>query len=182
MNCPDCQKELGEIPFRDMVLHGCAGCKGRWFDRAELSKAKNNADEDLRWLDFDPFGQEAGAQALDTEGKVCPQCSTTMSSVNYGKSDVVIEKCAQCQGVWVHAGEFEKIIRYLEELVSSKTAPEYVKDSVAQFLEIVSGPDGVVEEVKDFLVVTKLLEVRTGVEHPQLAEAVNKIYQYFPFI
>ncbi|MCK5581240.1 MAG: zf-TFIIB domain-containing protein [Candidatus Omnitrophica bacterium] len=182
MNCPDCKKELGQVEFRDITIHECVDCKGRWFDRDELRKAKDNADEDLRWLDFDPFGQEAGANTVEADSKACPKCSTSMSSLTYDKSNVVIEKCSQCHGVWVHCGEFEKIIRYLEDLVSTKTAPGYVKNSVAQFLEIVTGPEGVVAEVKDFLVVTKLLEVRAGVEHPHLAEAVNKIYQYFPFI
>ncbi len=70
--------------------------------------------------------------------------------------------------------------RTLEKIVSTKSASEYVKDVFREFLEIATGPEGRISEVKDFLVVLKLLELRIAVENPRIAEAAQKIYQLWP--
>ncbi len=182
MKCSDCQGELESTDFRGIKIDECARCKGRWFDRGELRKAKDKTDEDLRWLDFDPFSDDAGQFTVSGEGKACPGCSKIMSSLAYEKSGVIINKCLACEGVWLHHGEFEKIIRYLENLVVTESAAGYVKDSFKKFLEIATGSKKVTAEIKDFIVVLKLLEQRFGIEHPNIAAATNKIYQYLPFI
>jgi len=182
MNCPDCSSSMEMNDLRGIEVQECPSCKGRWFDRNELKKAKDNTDEDLCWLDFDPFGQKAKEFEVKPEGVTCPQCSIHMDSLAYENSGVVINKCSDCQGIWVHHGEFTKIIRYLEELVVSKTSPEYVKDTLKQFLEMLTEREHINEEVKDFLVVFKLLEQRFGVEHPEIIAATKTISQYFPFL
>lgn len=182
MKCPDCQNELEQTDFRGIKIDECGACRGRWFDRGELAKAKDSTDEDLRWLDFDPFGETAAQFKVSTAGGECPKCSKGMASLAYEKSGVILNKCRTCEGVWVHHGEFEKIIRYLENLVVTESSAEYAKDSFKHFLEIATGSEGVTSELKDFLVVFKLLEKRFGVEHPNIAAATNKIYQFLPFI
>lgn len=184
MNCPDCLNQLEKKDFRatGIAIHECVGCHGRWFDRQELFKAKDNTDDDLCWLDFDPFDRQADKFVRPSEKKTCPRCQKIMDSLAYAESGVVINRCQQCQGVWVHHGEFEKIIRYLEEVVVTKPSPEYFRDSLKQFLEIASGKEDFASELKDFLVVMKLSELRIGAEHPRVAEAIKKIYEYLPFI
>ena len=102
------------------------------------------------------------------------------SSITYETSAVAIDKCATCRGIWLDHGEFEKIVKHLEEAVSTKSASEYAKDAFTEFLEIATGPEGRISEVKDFLVVLKLLELRIAVENPRIAEAAQKIYQLWP--
>lgn len=183
MKCPNCPSELEQIDFRDIKMDECPGCQGRWFDRSELCKAKDNTDDDLRWLDFDPFDPKSSQfHIISKEGKSCPKCSQTMSALTYANSGVIIEKCEQCEGIWLHEGEFKKIIAYLETLVTSASVSEYVIDSLKQFLEIVTGPEDRISEVKDFLVVLKLLKLRASVEHSKIAATTNKIYQYLPFL
>jgi len=183
MKCSNCQSELEQIDFRGITVNECPGCQGRWFDRGELQKAKDNTDEDLCWLDFDPFVKKEGHfNVVSEEGEACPKCSQKMTALSYANSGVVIDKCEQCRGVWLQGGEFKKIIAYLEGLVTSHSATEYVVDSFKQFLEIVTGPEDKVSEAKDFLVVLKLLKLRAAVEHSKIAEATNKIYQYLPFL
>ena len=113
---------------------------------------------------------------------MCPKCSEKMILLSYASSGVVIEKCEQCRGIWLEEGEFRKIIAYLENLVTTHSASEYVVDSFKQFLDIITGPDSRVSEAKDFLVVLKLLKLRAAVEHSKIAELTNKIYQYLPFL
>lgn len=182
MNCPDCLNQLTEVEFRQIKIQECVSCQGRWFDRKELSKAKDNTDDDLRWLDFDPFDKTADKFAVPPEGKVCPCCHSAMDSLTYVGSGVVIDRCKKCEGIWVHHGEFEKIIHYLEEVVATKSSPEYLRDTLKQFLEIAQGKEDFAEELKDFLVVLKLSEKRIGAEHPHIGEAIKKILEYLPFV
>ena len=39
------------------------------FDRGELRLAKDKQDDDIRWLDFDPFGKDAESLSVESEGK-----------------------------------------------------------------------------------------------------------------
>lgn len=183
MKCFKCQSKLEPIDFRGITINECPKCHGRWFDRGELRKAKDNTDEDLRWLDFDPFIQKSEHfSAVADNGNQCPKCSQKMISLTYKNSGVVIDKCAQCRGIWLQNGEFKRIIAYLEDLIASESAGAFVMDSLKKFLDIVTGPEGRMTEVKDFLVVLKLLKLRAAVEHSKLAAVTNKIYQYLPFL
>jgi len=183
MKCFKCQDDLERIDFRGIKVDECPKCHGRWFDRRELQKAKDNTDEDLCWLDFDPFAEQADPFKMAAEdGILCPKCSQPMTILTYKNSDVDINKCEQCEGIWLQDGEFRKIISYLEDLITSESATQYVIDSLKQLMEIVTGPEDRIAEVKDFLVILKLLKLRAAVEHSKIAEVTNKIYQYLPFL
>lgn len=181
MNCPDCKSKLQQSDCKGIIIEECTQCKGKWFDRNELRKAKDSVDDALRWLDFDPFGKDAEKLSTVSKGKVCPKCSKIMQSLRYMDSKVSIDKCPSCKGVWLDPGEFVKIVRYLENKVCSESAKEYAKDTFKQFIEIFTGPEGLISEVKDFLSVLYLLELRIAVEHPNLAKASQEIYQNTPF-
>jgi len=181
MKCPDCQNKLESIDCKGIVVDECVSCKGRWFDRGELRKAKDKEDDDIRWLDFDPFGKDIERLSVPSKGKKCPKCLKTMSSLKYRASGIIIDKCSSCEGVWLDHGEFEKIIKYLEHIMLTKPASEYTKDTFKQFVEIFTGPEGTVSEVKDFMAVLNLLRLRLAVENPKIVETSQKIYKYTPF-
>jgi len=181
MKCPNCGKELAAVDCNGFEIHECAGCNGRWFDRGQLRKAKDSEDDYLRWVDFDPFGKDAEGLSVVSDGKECPGCSRKMMTLTYSKSGVLIDKCPDCQGVWIDSGEFEKIIKYLESVIHSETARDYTIDSFKQFVEILTGPKGAGSETKDFLAVLNLLEMRIAAEHPKLTETLQSIYKNIPF-
>ena len=93
MKCPDCQNELRAVTLKGIVLQECLKCKGKWFDRQELMSAAKHADNNLRWLDFDPFGKDAEKLSVASQGKNCPVCLKKMQSLTYLESKVVIDKC-----------------------------------------------------------------------------------------
>jgi Zn-finger nucleic acid-binding protein len=163
-----------------MLVYACPNCKGRWFPRNALSEAKDRTDDDLRWIDFDPFGKEADKFQVPSRGKLCPECSTAMTSLTYETSKVVIDKCSRCRGIWLDHGEFEKIVKYLEQVISAESASDYAKDAFRKFLEIGTATKSKIAEIRDFLVVMKLLEERVAVEHPRLAAVLEKIYEFWP--
>ena len=181
MKCPYCLGELEPIDCKGIEIDECISCKGRWFDRDELRKAKDKQDDDIRWLDFDLFGKDAEESSARSEGKICPKCSQMMSSLKYNTSSIIIDKCDYCGGVWLDHGEFERIINYLEDTVLATSAKDYAKDTFKQFVEIFTGPKGKITEIKDFLAVLNLLKKRMGVENLKVIEVSQKIYKYTPF-
>ena len=128
MRCADCSRDLEQVDFRGIAIQECPRCQGRWFGRDELQKAKDATDEDLRWLDFDPFCEKSNRFTTSPERKSCPACAAEMTSLAYARSGVIINKCQQCHGVWLHSGEFRKIIGYLESLIVSESSSRYVID------------------------------------------------------
>ena len=59
---------------------------GRWFDRDELKRANESTDEDLRWLDFDPFAGEAEEPQAGQDARLCPRDIIPMGVITYEKS------------------------------------------------------------------------------------------------
>lgn len=181
VKCPDCQVPLRQTDYRGVQIDECPRCLGRWFDRDELRQAKDHSDQDLRWLDFDPFARDAKASQSPHRDRPCPRCSAAMGVIVYETSRVQIDKCSSCHGVWLDHGEFEKIVRHLEHEVSSESAAQYRKDTERQFAQIVTGPEGPISELRDFFCVLNLLEMRLAVEHPTLATSVQATYLASPF-
>jgi Zn-finger nucleic acid-binding protein len=181
MKCPDCQNELQIANLKGINIHECLKCKGKWFERNELMAVKNKADDGLSWLDFDPFGIDAKKLSIVSIGNRCPQCLKEMQSLTYHQSKVVIDKCQSCEGVWLSHGELEKIIRYLEKVINTESVKDLTKDTFREFIKIFIGHKGLVTEVKDFLIVVKLLKVRIAVEHPHFAQTWDNIESYLPF-
>ena len=181
MKCPDCIVELRQTDHHGVHIDECPRCLGRWFDRDELRRAKDRSDPDLRWLDFDSFARNTVASPAASRGRLCPRCSVEMGVIAYETSGVLIDKCDRCQGIWLDHGEFEKIVKHLEDEVSSETVSQYRKDVRKQFAQIVTGHEGPVSELRDFFAVLNLLEMRLAVEHATLARSVEDLYLASPF-
>ena len=180
MKCPYCQNNLKQLDYKGVKIDECGNCNGKWFDKDELRKAKDSTDDDLRWLDFDLFDEkEHKYNASPSKGK-CPQCFSSMISLTYMDSKVVIDKCNKCQGVCLDNKEFEKIIKYLENIVVSEPASEYVKDVAKEFEEIFKGPENRISEIKDFLAIMKLYQLRLSVENPWTIKLSQSIDRYWP--
>lgn len=181
MICPGCRNELQPFDLKGIVIQECPGCKGKWFKRDQLRLAKDRQDDHLRWLDFDPFGRDAEGLSVASEGKICPECVKPMSSLMYRQSNIVIDKCPLCEGIWLDHGELARIIRHLEQVLIAESGKEYVKETFKQFIEIFRGQEGIISEVKDFLAVFYLLRLKIASDHPKLAGASKFIYRYTPF-
>jgi len=172
MECPECHAQLEQVSYKGVLFAECPKCRGRWFDRGQLKQAKDRTDADLRWLNFDPFEGDAGTYAVAAQRVLlCPMCGKPLTALQYQTSGVTIYKCSAGHGVWLSHGEFAAIVAYLEQVVDSESAGALTKNAVK---ELEKG------EVRDFLTVMKLLEMRLAVEHPLLARAAEKIQEYSP--
>lgn len=178
--CPKCKVELKNRRYKGVSVDECENCHGIFFDRGELERAKTNADDDLRWLDFVLFSVTDFAKLRDEQGD-CPKCSFAMEGMQYAGSSVIISKCPNCQGVWLDKGEFGKIVAYLENVVSSKSSAELADDLKHQVADVIVGPKTEVDEVKDLMALTRLLEERWTAEHPTIEKILATYYAVTPF-
>ena len=152
----------------------CPHCLGIWFEEDELRLAKDERDKSLRWLDIDLWKNKKDFEIL-LAPKLCPKCRLPLYEVNYGSSDIKVDLCNLCHGIWLDRGEFKKIIDYLKEKESYEALNNYLKNLSKQALEIFVGPENLRSEVLDFLAILKLLNYKIVSKHPLILEMISKL-------
>ena len=178
MQCPQCDTQLQRRTIRTVEVDECFDCKGVWFDIDELRKAKDDADADLQWMDFDLWKHPERFH-VTSKPLACPRCAVDMAAIEYDTTGVEVNSCPKCEGVWLDAGEFEKIIASLTEELLSKDVPAYIRASLEEAKEILSGPESFVSEWKDFLTVLRLLDYRILIENPNVRRLLVHLQQTF---
>lgn len=106
MNCPIEKTELIDHTETGVAFHFCRECHGMFFSKAQL----------LGCLKTDKVSVEVLGQPnifYDVTQKIirrcCPSCeSPTM--LNKILDDIAIDVCEECKGVWLDAGELDKIL------------------------------------------------------------------------
>ncbi len=189
MICPSCKnKNLTRADYKGSQLDYCPDCLGIWFDRDELRQVKDKEDKFLRWIDFDPWEDETKFR-IDKSPKICPLCGVPFYEVKYDDFDarprrvslgLKIDLCNVCHGIWLDKGEFDKIIKYLEERITKETLSEYFDDIGEEFTEILAclagrrvGQEKISSEIADFLIVMKLFEYRLLAKIPAISKIIT---------
>ena len=180
MNCPKCRGQLIVELFHGVSVNICSQCHGIWFDKGELKRAKDNTDDNLRWLDFDLFEEKEGKYIKKERVKICPRDTTKMDTCHYSESEVVIDMCPVCHGIWLDYHEFEKIMKFLHNKIYSGSSKEYSKDAIDELMKIAVDHDEKISEIKDFLAVLRLFESRFVIENPNIIELNKFLYTYLP--
>jgi Zn-finger nucleic acid-binding protein len=106
MKCPKCKTEsLEEVVVEGVAVDRCARCTGIWFDHQELSEL---LAEDARRVALLRHGRE-DEYAGGMKGQ-CPRDDSGLLRV-YSCIDrsVILDACAECHGIWLDGGEFEKL-------------------------------------------------------------------------
>lgn len=188
MNCPKCktQKLSEKVSVGDVVIDRCSFCGGLWFERDELRLAKDKKVKDARWVDIelkdeklDWFKFELWKNKLKFKAakdiKFCPHCKTPLYKVAYGDSDVKIDICGICGGIWLDQGEFKKIIKYVKNKAYYEVLNNYMKNLILETKEIFIGPESMRSEVADLLVLTKLLKYKLAAQYPTLIKLFSSL-------
>ena len=163
--CPQCNLKLDQALLAGVEVDYCPSCYGLWFEEHELEWAKDEKDRNLRWLDIDLWKDPARFQ-VSRGRKFCPIDRMPLYEVRYGSSDVKVDVCSLCQGVWLDRGEFLEIVEYLKEKGYQEVMHSYAKNLVQELWEVFSGPEMLHEEILDFLTILKLLRYKFAVQHP----------------
>jgi Zn-finger nucleic acid-binding protein len=172
--CPICKKQLESAIFHNVEVDYCKKCLGLWFEENELRDAKDAADMNLNWLDTDLW-KEIKKFVISRDKKICPVCRFPLYEVDYGKSKIAVDLCNICHGIWLDRGEFKKIMEYLKTEGNYEILNDYSKKIASEFWEIFIGPESISSEVSDFLTLTKFLQYKFSVQHPDVAKIISQL-------
>jgi len=179
MICPRCKIPMTTHLLQNVPIDECSRCKGIWFDKDELRKCKDRTDPDLNWMDFELWKHKDRFH-LTARAFPCPRCNISMVKIEYDQTGVEIDHCPQCKGIWLDKGEFPKIIEILTDELLTKSVSGYLKASLQEARELITGPEGFISEWRDFLTALKFLELRFFVENPRLSDAVTNFQKNNP--
>jgi Zn-finger nucleic acid-binding protein len=179
MDCPKCQGSLLRREFESVEVDECQDCRGIWFDRDELRRAKDAAEPDANWLDFEVWKSGEGLSGAPASIN-CPACGSQLITLTYANTAVEIGHCANCEGTWLDIGEFEKIIDALSNEILRKSSRDYIRAVLREGKEIVTGPEKLLSEWRDFTTVLRLLQYRLLVEHPKVASTIAEVQRSSP--
>jgi Zn-finger nucleic acid-binding protein len=172
--CPACKIKMDNAIFHNIEADYCPKCFGLWFEKDELRQAKDDADKDLNWLDVDLW-QNMENFIISRGKKICPSCRFPLYEVEYGKSDIAVDVCNICNGIWLDRGEFKKIMDYLKSRGVYDALNNHSKSILSEVWEIFRGPESIREEISDLLNLSKILSYKFSVQHPNIVEAISQL-------
>lgn len=180
MNCPKCEAPLERSDLRGVVVDECNRCLGLWFDRDELRRAKDEAEPNANWLDFEAW-QHTDSVHGRAAGMSCPSCQTALLALLYGDTGVEIDHCPGCWGTWLDRGRFEAIIDALEHQIDSTPSADYFSAALREARALLIGPETIGSEWHDLATVLRLLEYRFLVDNPRVAAVLDEFQRANPF-
>lgn len=174
MECPNDKEHLEKILFYNIEADYCPKCLGMWFDKDELRLAKDDKDNDLKWIDFDIWRDKSKFQ-ISKGAKHCPFCRTGLTEVRYDESKTKIDFCKMCGGIWLDRGEFKQIINYLKNKSDYEILHNYSKNLINELWEVFSGPEKFRSELEDFITLLKLFNYKFEAQHPYISTLISKL-------
>jgi len=174
MICPKCKINLEKALFYNTEVDYCPRCLGMFFEEEELRWTKDARDQNLVWLDIDLWKDEKKFK-LNYGIRLCPACRVPLYEVYYGASQIVVDVCNICKGIWLDRGEFKKAISYLKDEADSRVLEKYTRALLEEFGEIFAGPEQIREEIQDFLIILKLLNYKFLAQHPKISKAILQL-------
>ena len=119
MRCPVCGNGLVHKRTKRGELDHCEQCLGMWFDTANFNRyavwlACEKKLRETVDINFKPR-KVIGSDKIREPERVCPKCNIGLAKNNYAyDSNIIIDKCKQCDGVWVDALEIERIAEHIK--------------------------------------------------------------------
>jgi len=116
MNCPVCDNEMKTVSIKNIEIDYCDTCQGIWCDKDELERL---AMIEKSFLESSPIEKclMKDMQNIRIPKKstlLCPSCQAGLEKFNYSyESDIILETCRICSGVWVDDGELCQIIDFI---------------------------------------------------------------------
>ncbi|MGE5472903.1 MAG: zf-TFIIB domain-containing protein [Ignavibacteriales bacterium] len=116
MNCPICDIEMKSISVKNVNIDYCDTCQGIWCDKDELEKLAMIGRD---YLSSSPIASTLKKDNQDIRSQKnsslrCPSCGATLEKFNYSyESDIFLEACKICSGIWIDDGELGDIIDYI---------------------------------------------------------------------
>jgi Zn-finger nucleic acid-binding protein len=112
MKCPRDGAALARVEILGLDLDKCHQCDGLWCDRGELERLRDAKVEGVEEALERKYGNpQLQKGAVDAHMR-CPRCGTArlLEFAYTFVSPVRIDRCEQCHGLWLDAGELNAIV------------------------------------------------------------------------
>jgi Zn-finger nucleic acid-binding protein len=104
MQCPNCPNQLTATLYEGVDIRYCPSCKGSLLDEQKLGEIERKREVVI--------SREQGHTKSNhyEDSQFCPDCDIAMEKTKYGKYvPRTIDKCPQCNNIWLDEGELEDI-------------------------------------------------------------------------
>lgn len=173
MHCPNCKNGLSEkLNIGAVEINKCPKCRGLWFDKDELRKAKDEKAGDAIWFDVDLW-KDGGEFQPSESVRNCPACNIALYEIGYGDSGIRIDACKKCYGIWLDRGELQKIVDYVKEKSDRELLNNYLQSLMEEAKEVFVGPENMRSEIVDLVMVLKLFKYKFAAQHPTLIKVLS---------
>lgn len=103
---------MAEFDFIGLKLDVCPQCAGIWFDSGELGSLLRQQNPVVESVEEQHRPSELADPPVLTQ-KLCPVCTQGMMEYRFQyTSDVVLDTCEGCGGIWVEDEELKAIVDY----------------------------------------------------------------------
>jgi Zn-finger nucleic acid-binding protein len=120
MKCPKDGTPLETARYEaDVHVDRCPACRGTWLEAGELERIQRSRERDhaellARMPDYG-YDAIALAAAKADQARGCPKCGALLERREYGYcSQVSIDVCARCAGIWLDHREVEALEVFFE--------------------------------------------------------------------
>ncbi len=118
MQCLACNDALILENYGGLKIDRCPTCGGVWCDKGELTPIVNVLIKEQK-IPANPEGSgRAGRQDTDTDDRLknCPRCHETTESFNFAyDSNIFLNRCLSCEGVWLDGGELREVALFVRK-------------------------------------------------------------------
>ena len=109
--CPLCGIELERSEVNGVPLSSCGKCGGLWLDKGELNELLHPDGWDVEYCSTEHPEKDS---SLDVK---CPNCAVPLKRGKFVEySDITIDYCPDCGGIWLDKGELDEINKEIESL------------------------------------------------------------------
>ena len=114
LSCPRCQAALRAQTFGTVTIDLCDTCGGHWYDAGELAQIREMPPTERPHTP----PEACGPRWVDSKSRevLCPRCRVALATERFGyTSDLVLDRCGICNGMWVDAGELDRMDELIAE-------------------------------------------------------------------
>jgi Zn-finger nucleic acid-binding protein len=121
MKCPHDGTELSTRTYEAQIeVDECPKCNGMWLDKGELEQVQetiaNDYRAELRGIPNSTVEAYKAARGRGPDDALkCPKCDDMLHQREHGYcSQIYIDVCQGCRGVWLNAGELQELEMFFE--------------------------------------------------------------------
>ncbi len=109
LTCPNDSTALAAVQVEAIPVDQCPTCGGYWLKRGEMEQLGEKHQAHLKPI-------TAGKIGISHSKRKCPEDGTSLREHRFAEhTDIKIDQCPKCQGIWLDKAELSSILSYLDE-------------------------------------------------------------------